>query len=318
MAKESILIIKTGNTEVLDKGENKGIISLGDVLRTTPLLHKYKDNYITWATSKEAFPLLDKNSYIDNLLILEDWASRRELKEERFDKLINLEKVPGICIFADEDLKAWSRFGFRYDPITKKAKAHESAYEALAVSFNSKHKKENKRPFQELLFEMVGEKFNGEECILGYQPKSKEIYDLGFNTKVGSKWPSKSWPIENWDKLEKILKDDFSISRQDKQNKAMFDNLYSYIDWINSCKTLVTNDSLGLHIALTLKKDIIALFGPTSANELYLYNRGKSILPDNYQDCRPCFEPKCIINKDSCINLISPDRVAKEVKDYLK
>jgi len=32
------------------------------------------------------------------------------------------------------------------------------------------------------------------------------------------------------------------------------DNLHLYMDWINSCRLLVTNDSLGLHIALASEK----------------------------------------------------------------
>lgn len=41
------------------------------------------------------------------------------------------------------------------------------------------------------------------------------------------------------------------------------------MDWIGSCGTIVTNDSLGLHIALAFNKRVVALFGPTLASEVH-------------------------------------------------
>lgn len=314
--KNKILIIKLGYTEILDKVEDSRVVSLGDVLRTTPLLYAYKEDYVTWVTSEEAFPLLADNPLISRLLHF-DLINSLQLLSEEFDVVINLEKVPGICAWADKIRARKIRYGFTFNSQTGNSEALDKAYEVLAVSFNPKYKKENKRTFQELLFEMVEKKFNGEECILGYKPTTPEIYDLGFNIFVGKKWPSKAWPIENWDRLQEILKQDFSITRQDKQEKEILTNLYTYMDWINSSKFLITNDSLGLHIALALKKNVLALFGPTSPRELYLYNRGKVIFPDESLDCMPCFEPKCSKYENSCIKLISPEKVAKEIKDYI-
>lgn len=47
--------------------------------------------------------------------------------------------------------------------------------------------------------------------------------------------------------------------------------------WISSCDYIVTHDSLGLHLALAMKKPFIALFGPTSSHEIDLYNLGVSV-----------------------------------------
>jgi heptosyltransferase-2 len=317
MDKEKILIIKTGYTEILDGDQNSKIVSLGDVLRTTPLLHKYKDRQITWITSEEARPLLRDNPYINRLLSF-DLLTCLQLESEEFDKIINLEKVPGICALSDKIRARRSRYGFTFNTQTGKAEALDHAYEVLAVSFDSKYKKENKRTVQELLFEMVGETFNGEEYILGYKPKTKEIYELGFNTEVGSKWPSKAWPMENWDKLEELLKDDYSISRQEKQGDKIKKDLEEYMDWINSCKTLVTNDSLGLHIALALKKNVVALLGPTPSKELCLYNKIKILIPEGNLNCLPCFSPSCLNYKKSCMNRIYPETVSDEIKKGFK
>ncbi len=313
MIKEKILILKTGYTEVLDAEQNSRVASLGDVLRTTSLLHKYKDDHVTWVTSDIAFPLLTHNSYIDRLLVF-DLITSLQLESEEFDKIINLEKVPGICALSDKIKARRIRYGFTFNTQTGKAEALDRCYEVLAISDNIQYKKRNIRNLQELLFELIGEKFNGEEYILGYKPKTKEIYDIGFNTQVGSKWPSKAWPMKNWDRLEKIIGEEFSVSRQEKQNDKILGDIYSYIDWLNSCKTIISNDSLGLHIALALKKKVLGLFGSTSPQEVYFYGRGKAIIPKGDFDCMPCFKPQCSYPDLYCMDNIFVKEVYDEIK----
>jgi len=315
---QKILIFKLGYAEILDKEQDGRIVSLGDILRTTPILHEYKENHVTWVTSEKAKPLLTDNLYIDRLMTL-DLINSLQLESEEFDKIINLEKVPGICALSDKIRARKVRYGFTFNTQTGEAEALDKAYEVIAVSFNPEYKKKNQRTFQELLFEMLGEKFKGEEYVLGYNPKTKEEYDIGLNTQVGGKWPTKAWETKNWDGLESLLiKEGLKVTRQDRQDTKVLNDLHSYIDWINSSKIIVSSDSLGLHLGLAMKKYILGLFGPTSDKEIYFYNRGKAIMPSDIQECFPCFEPKCEKGLDSCINLITPEKVFHEIKGYLK
>lgn len=306
-----VLIIKTGYTEFLDNGDDSMKVSLGDVLRITPLLNVYKNDDVTWLTDKYAFPLLEGNPYISRLLHL-DFKNSMQLLNEDFDTLINLEKTSEICQFA-EKINAWRKYGFRIDRKTNEIHAYDRAFEVLAVVSEPGHKKENRKTTQELLFEMVGEVWKGEDYVLGYEPKTQEKYNIGLNTLVGSKWPEKAWPNENWNKLEERLKNDgFSISRQDKQDKEILEDLNSYMEWLNSCRLIVTCDSLGTHLALALKKKVIGLFGPTPSKEYYFYDRGSIILPSPIPECLPCFKKKCEREK-TCLSDISIERVYNEV-----
>lgn len=310
MDKEKILIIKTGYSEFLDYNLNSRKVSLGDVLRTTPLLHVYKKDHVTWVTDKEAFPLLENNPYINRLLPF-DWIVAEQLKSEEFDKVINLEKISGICALSDKIHDRRGRYGFVFNSQTGKAEAYDKAFEVLAVSSDPREKKRNKRTSQELLFEMVGEKWGGEEYILGYKPKIKEKYDIGLNIYVGEKWPTKSWPIKNWDELEGKLKSSgLKVSRQDKQSKGILSVLYDYMDWINSCKTIISNDSLGMHLGIALKKNVLGLFGPTPHKEIYFYERGKAIFPKNIA-CMPCVNGVCKRGKN-CMEEISVKKIYNE------
>ena len=308
MHKEKVLIIKLGYSETLD-GEIGKITSLGDVLRSTVLLHLYKNAHVTWLVDEKAFPLLKGNPFIHRILSY-DITSILQLKSERFDTVINLEKVPGLCAFSDS-INAWRRYGFRFDPENGVALAYDGSQHVLEICMDTEYKKKTKKCWEEVLFEMVGAKWQGEGCILGYEPKSRVIYDIGFNYDVGKKWPNKAWPKDYWMELERLIGNKYTISWQQGLK-----DIEEYFEWINSCKVFVTNDSLGLHIANTLNKKIIALFGPTLASEIYIPN-GITILPQTNYNCIPCLSPKCIQSK-SCMDYIKPKVVYDTIESVIK
>mgnify|MGYP001618184531 CR=1 FL=1 len=315
MEQQKILIIKAGYSEFLDKESDSRVPSLGDVIRTTPILSLFKNDHVTWVTDQNAIPLLEGNPFINRILRL-DFLSLQHLEHEYFDTVINLEKIPGICALTKK-ISAWRNFGFRLDPRTGEVRAHEKASDALVIGSNQTIKKENKKTYQELLFEMLGEIWNKEEYILGYKPSSQETYDIALNTMIGHKWPTKSWPIEYWDEIEKMLKkENFKVTRQDQQPPKILNDLNLYMDWLNSAKLILSHDSLGMHLGLALKKKVLGLFGPTPHLEVYFYNLGKAILPEPTLECMPCFRRDCERGRN-CMADIRPERVLREIKNLL-
>ncbi len=308
---QKVLIIKTGYSEFLEGQIDTRKVSFGDVLRTTPLLHLFKEDDVTWITDEKAFPLLPREPFINRLLTF-DFISIAQLKKERFDTIINLEKIPGIGAIM-EDIFAHRRFGFRFDPEKRVSEAYDKSQGVLSVSKDLALKKQNQKTAQELLFEVVGKIWEGEEYILGHSPRTIEEYDIGLNMKIGAKWPTKAWPKQNWDILEKMLKaNNITVSRQDKQSEEILRNLEKYMDWINSCKMIVTNDSLGMHLGIVLKKKVLGLFGATPYKEVCFYNRGKAILPQPTPDCSPCFKSHCKKER-TCMEEIKPEKVYEEI-----
>ncbi len=143
---------------------------------------------------------------------------------------------------------------------------------------------------------MVGATWHNQEYVFGYQPKTTEKYDVGFNYQVGNKWPSKVWSMNNWKRLESLLSKDRSVSWQEG-----LDDMEQYFDWINSCRVIVSNDSFGLHLAIALKKKVVAIYGPTSANEIYLYGLGSILVPkDTACPDVPCYLPQCRHDQKLC------------------
>lgn len=303
-----ILIIKLGHSETLVP-HVRTVCSLGDVLRTTVVLHLFKEDEVTWLTDARALPLLEGNPYVDRLLPF-DAESVLALEIERFDKVINLEKDPAVCGMADR-IDAWSHYGFRLDEATGKVEAYDEAYEALAMATSDDLKRLSTKTWNEVLYEMLGAQWQGESFLLGYRSSTGEQYDVGFNTHVGSLIPVKAWPDVHWKALESRLAGRFSITHQRHLN-----DLRGYMDWIHSCRALVTNDSLGVYLALALGKQVVALFGPTSHSDQSPHERLHVLTPEIERECLPCCRAECALG-DPCMNYISPQCVAEAVMDCL-
>ena len=299
MKPREILIVKTGFSEFLDRGIST-TVSLGDVLICTSILHLYKNDRVTWVTAWAARELLKDNPHIHELLIFGPQAFRK-IRESSFDILINLEKDIGICTFL-RGVAAKKRFGFYFDDRIHDIATH-NRFTRYLLAGQENHKYLEKT-FLEILFETVGENWRQEIPVLTRKKRSREKYDFGFNYEVGSKWPTKAWPQEQWRELEKILGDRYGISWQ-KGHK----NILRYIDWIDSCRVVVTSDSLGQAIALALGKKVVVLYGPTDYRRMHGVNNIRVVASDLNCPYMPCYLPLCRF-EDFCMKHISPARVA--------
>ena len=72
--------------------------AIGDVLRTTSILHaikeKYPESHITWLTKIVSENIFKNNSLVDNLLFFEDPDLNSRLSIETFDLLLHPDASP--------------------------------------------------------------------------------------------------------------------------------------------------------------------------------------------------------------------------------
>ncbi len=306
---KELLIIKLGFSETLDN-QISLVTSLGDVLRATVLLHFFKEYRISWLVTAQARPLLEKNKYLSRIYDYNSDSLRR-LKSKKFDLVINLEKLPEVCSFAAA-ITTKRYLGFRLkNPQGRQVRFFSEAQSAKIARYLSS-KQHNRDCWQKVMAESLGKRWSRQGYILGYHPRSKIKYDIGFNWTVGSKWPNKAWPRKHWGELAEMVQGKYSLSWQKGLN-----SLEEYIDWINSCRLVVTADTLGLHICLALGKRVIALFGPTSHREIYFYNCGQVILSPAPYKCLPCFKSVCR-QKRGCMDFIEPKKVLQKIDHELK
>lgn len=308
---KKILVIKLGYSETLDKERSK-IVSLGDVIRATVILKPLKEKYpscnITWLVSHEAFPLVRGNEGIDRILIWDEFMPY-VLMREKYDMVINLEKINGICALADM-IDAWEKIGFRFNSQDGDFDTYSKG--EIAKTYIREKESGVRNIWQELIMGMLGLEWKKDTYSLGYKPKSEIRFDVGFNYKVGSKWPTKAMGEQKWKELEDKSRA-LNISF-DYQKGA--DNLEEYMEWINSCRVVVSNDSLGLHLAFALGKKAIGLFGATDEKEIYFYNDSVALKPKCDYDCIPCYKPEC--HKDRhCMDFIDTDEIVFYIRKFL-
>lgn len=233
------LIIKTGQHETFDVKERLPLVSLGDVLRSTVLTHVLPE--AAWFSSPQSQRLLHGQKQVSSI------------EPNDFDVVVNLEN-------SDEIFKQ-----LKNNTVGFIGKNRLRLFDGNELSLNDFLAQNVDLNWPQKLFKLIGKEWKQERPVLLVNDVKKKSH-LGLNWKVGPKWPTKDWGKENWKEVHAHLFHNYKVSWQEG-----FDNLDTYIEWIQSVQVLLTHDSLGLHIAQALKIPVVALFGPTSSKEIPLY-----------------------------------------------
>jgi heptosyltransferase-1 len=105
---------KTGETRILILKPS----ALGDIVHALPLLVSLKksfpDRYIAWGVKEKFAELLEKNPYLDEVLIWKEhgfWKFVKEIRDRRFDVVLDLQGLfrTGLIAYLS---KAPQRWGF--------------------------------------------------------------------------------------------------------------------------------------------------------------------------------------------------------------
>ena len=79
---------------------------------------------------------------------------------------------------------------------------------------------------------------------------------------------------------------------------------------------VITGDSFGMHLAIALKKYVIAWFGVSCWSEIDLYDRGIKLFQNDFF-CSPCWKKECPYNLE-CISMIDLDGMIQKVELYFE
>ncbi|MFI5305682.1 MAG: glycosyltransferase family 9 protein, partial [Nitrospiria bacterium] len=336
-----------GCTEYLPMGKRILILkhaAMGDVLRTTPLLHilkrEYPHSFITWLTDAPSVDLLRHNTLIDRVYIY-DTPDITRLSCESFDLLLSLDKEPRTAGLAMK-INAKEKRGMGLSPEGNVFPLNREAenYFTLGMSNDLKFFK-NTRSYQDLVCEAVGFKYQNDSYILeipeSARIKAKEKYKelgvsneerlIGLNTGAGGVFANKNWTPDHYISLINRVSGDYRIKfilfggEREKglndfiQSKVSFPvyhpGTFSVLDFcgmVERCQMIITGDTLGMHIAIGLKVKILVLFGPTCSQEIDLYGLGEKIV--STIGCAPCYKQICP-ETITCMDLISVEEVFK-------
>lgn len=255
--------------------------ALGDVVRTTVLL-RVLDGEIYWLSQRNAADLLGSRK-VSRTFFVEDNADLASIGKIRFDLIINLDEDPAVLRLV-KSLKTDRLIGVFLNRYGQVDYTEEGRYwydmslvSKLGKGKADELKKKNRLSVPEILLGMLGKKFNGQEYDIGIRPtKAKRVVGL-INVSSGL-WPNKDW--HGYSTLSQLLERDGYETRF----LAVRQTLREHIDDINACELIVCGDTLGMHIALALKKNVVALFNCTSPYEIHDYGRLEKIVSNLYEE----------------------------------
>lgn len=245
----------------------------GDVIRTTTLLHLFKDG-VDWITSDANAILLYGLKKINKIIKESDLTVT---KLDEYDFVINLEDSFEAAKIL-QMVKYKELFGSYLDK-TGKVVYTESSKEWFDLSLISKYgiskanqlKLENQKSFQELVFSGLGYTFNFHPYVLPETSMSNLIGDVAISPKAGRVWPMKNWAYYN--EFTEYLSHKGLIVNYLPQRNTMLEHLAD----VRNHTYLISGDSLPMHFALGSNISCISLFICTSPTEIFDYGIQKKI-----------------------------------------
>ena len=323
------------NVLVIKQGALGDVLRSACIL--TGIKRKYPNSKISWFTKKEALDLVKTNLYI-NRIFLYSKEGIENLKKEIFDIVINLDEDYEACSLTTYFLNKKAKIYGYYVNKANKIVPTPSAEYYFKMSLigpkpmNDVLKKKNTKTYPEIIYELAELNYKKDPPILLLTKNQKQFAEdflrrhnltkndfiIGINTGASARWPFKSLPIEKTAELiEKLYKELNAkiilfggldqVERNDKImvmsrvpliNAGCGNYIFELASLISICDTVVTSDSLGLHISLALKRNTVVFFGQTAPQEIEMYNQGLKVF--TFSECVGCYSsydgriPSCI------------------------
>ncbi|MCB0412669.1 MAG: hypothetical protein KDD22_09095, partial [Bdellovibrionales bacterium] len=171
------------------------------------------------------------------------------------------------------------------------------------------------------------EKQEAQNRKMTWAPRQQIV--VGINTGCATLIPYKKMSIDLHRQLiEKLLEyENLKVvllgGREDTQRNAQIAQGLSIVSSptengirdglisVEACDIVISGDSLGMHMAIALKKYVVAWFGPTCPQEIDLYGRGTKVLAQ--VGCGPCWKRSCH-NLVMCYDQVPIDQILSGVQ----
>jgi lipopolysaccharide heptosyltransferase II len=256
----NVLILKLGAT--------------GDVVRTTPLLRRLSGS-ITWITAAKNCVLLERLA--DNLRHF-SWEARARALDIPYDLVINLEDTLEVALFL-KSVRSVEIFG-AYTKRDSNLRYTENARRWFDLSLISAHGKEeadnlkfrNRRTYQEMIFDGLGFRFNGETYLLPEPIETDLSGDVAIAAEAGHVWPMKKWAYYG-ELKEELENRGFRVNILPERR-----SLLEHLADVRNHRCLVSGDSLPMHFALGTRTSCVTLFTCTSPWEIFDYAVQKKVI----------------------------------------
>jgi ADP-heptose:LPS heptosyltransferase len=327
--------------------------AVGDVLRTTCILPGLKEKYptaeITWVTMSVAKEIFFSNPYVHRVLLYDDPGTSVTLAVEHFTLLINLDSSPKSAAMASF-CHAKEKLGFGLDEQGKVFCFNTEAVTWFEMGAFDDLKKKNTHTYQDLMLQICRIQPKNFEIVLNLTDEERQRAEIfrrdhaispssvviGINAGAGPRWERKKWTPEGYRELIRRLVAGENTAvvlyggKGDRELNLVLsagftsgvfiarteNSLREFFSLLSISDIVVTGDTLALHAATALRKQVIAIFGPTSAVEVETYGRVHRVVSDT-MECQCYYKPVCT-QEINCMNTISADRVFALIRERLK
>jgi heptosyltransferase-2 len=326
--------------------------ALGTVLATTAQLpaikRSYPNSHITWVTRKNALPLLANNPFVDHVVEWND-ENRMVLLQQKFELALNADKSRPAAAFMNL-VNAETKRGFALNENGAIVPLNAGAEYSFRLGVDDYFKfRVNKRTGNDILAEAWELDYRRDEYVL--QLTADELAEserwrrelgleeaalvIGFNTGCSELFVLKKLELETQAQAIRQIAAEMPEAkiillggREDtERNQRLVElsegiaiptpttlGLRAGIVLENLADIVVSGDSLGLHIAIALKKYAVGWFGLSCAAEVDLYNRGVKIIRD--LPCAPCWKKACDMpHGPICVTEFKPEWIVGAVRE---
>lgn len=326
---------------------------IGDIILSTPLIKKIKAKYkeegcqITYVTTPVGATILKNNPDLEEIIPYDKRNTHKGIRGLfLLGKRLNYKGFDEVIIphrYLRSSILGWltgAPLRIGYDNasgkflLTKKVKYDRSKHEV-----------------EKLLSFVEVDGFEGSSLSLyPSEIEMKKVDEIWKENNLdgkkvvivapGSKWFTKRWPLEYFNKLLELLSKDedirvILIGGRDEKDFHMYTNKNKVINLIDKtslldvaeiCKRgdiLVTNDSSPIHIGSAFETlHILAIFGATTRElGFFPWSKNSEVLENNELKCRPCGlhgGNKCPKGHFKCMLEIKPDLVYNRIRKRIK
>ena len=327
--------------------------AIGDVIHALPVSYAIKETYpdahLTWVVEPPAYPLLEGNPYIDELILFEKAKFRsiggflreypplrRRLRTRRYDVSLDLQglfKSAAIVYTAGARERVGTanmREGSAYVSHSIKG-AHASGhiverYLDVARALGCR--------VDEVRFPVaVSERDRAAaETLLLREGVQEQRTFVAF--AIGANWPNKRWPAEHFaalgDRLyeahivpvlvggrldETLAQDIMAASGIPPVNLVGRTNLKQLAHIFTRAALVLGGDTGPVHLAAGLGTPTVMLMGPTDANRNGPYGQQENAIEVD-RPCRACWKRACPKGLD-CLAAITPEMAVERMRPLL-
>ncbi len=317
----NILIIKLG--------------AMGDVIRTTPILHRIKKDY-------SAARIFWLSIYPDVLPVEVDWPLKFNLENVtwlrslEFDLALNLDKDLEACALM-EQLSIQTRIGFGLRQ-GMPAPLDEKARHKFITGISDIRSKANTDHYLKEIFNILGWEYQGEGYLFpelgvndAIEALGSKTPTIGLNTGCGERWTSRLWPEESWQELIRMLRSAgyrvilLGGPQEDEKNRRLaqatgatypgYFPIREFFSLVDKCDLIVSAVTMAMHVAIGLKKPTVLFNNIFNKNEFHFFTESTVLEPE--KPCECYYRPVCKYGT-SCLGSIKADRVFRAVQALIK